>query len=120
MHECECTYDFGPCEVHGELLVQREGSSLRTADELVLLVCQDLVDLGAGLSPYGADVLATATGYAAGCVSEWGTMWFRDDGETREELSTLADQLETDLGVSVIWDDGYRIVRPTGDCPLYA
>ena len=113
---CECSDEYGPCEAHGETLVQREGASLRTADELILILCQDLVDLGAGLSLYGADVLAQAEAYV--------DQPYPDDGDadyvgTFAALTTLADQLEADLGVSVIWDDGYRIVRPAADCPLY-
>jgi hypothetical protein len=120
MTMCECSDDYGPCELHGETLVQREGASLRTADELILLACQDLVDLGAELSPYGADVLAQAETTADRCRNQrTGTMWFDDEGETYDRLVTLADQLEVDLGVSVIWNDGYRIVRPAADCPLY-
>ena len=117
--DCECSDEYGPCEDHGETLVQREGASARTADELMLVLCHDLVDLGAQLSPYGANVLARADKYAEQCRSKTGTMWFKDEGETYDSLVTLADQLEVDAEVSVWMDDGYRIVRATADCPLY-
>ena len=92
--DCDCSDKYGPCELHGETLVQREGASTRTADELVLVLCHDLVDLGAQLSPYGANVLARADEYAEQCRSATsGTMWFDDDGETYDALVTLADQL---------------------------
>jgi hypothetical protein len=121
MGECDCSEEYGPCEIHCEVLVQREGASCRTADELMLVLCHDLVDLGAELSPYGAKVLANADAYADGCrdQSASGSVWFEDDGTTLDQLVSLADQLEVDAEVSVFMEDGYRIVRATADCPLY-
>jgi hypothetical protein len=121
MSECECSDEYGPCEDHGETLVWREGASTRTADELMLVLCQDLVDLGAELSPWGADVLARAEAAAVRCRDpRTGTMWFDQGREPiMDTLTMLADQLEADSGLSVWMDDGYRIVRPTADCPLY-
>jgi hypothetical protein len=119
MGECDCSEEYGPCELHCVVLVQRAGASCRTSDELMLVLCHDLVDCGASLSPCGAEVLARADAYADGCRSEWGTMWFEDDGSTYDQLVSLADQLEVDAEVSVFMEDGYRIVRATADCPLY-
>ena len=117
---CDCDWDTGPCEQHGTVLVVREGASHRTADELALQLCHDLVDCGAELSPWGAFNLRQADERAAQCRNpHTGTMWFDDDGTTLDALVTLADQLEADLGIGVYHDDGYVIVRATDDCPLY-
>lgn len=113
---CECSEEYGVCELHGEVLVQREGASTRTADELIRVLCHDLVALGAELSPWGAEVLARADEYAY-------QPYLDDDDDDYvgafAALVTLADQLEVDSGLSVFMDDGYRIVRPSVDCPLY-
>lgn len=47
---CECDEDYGPCEAHIEVLVQREGGNTRTADELNSVFISDAVDLGVVLS----------------------------------------------------------------------
>jgi hypothetical protein len=112
--ECDCSEEYGPCEEHGEILVSREGSSGRSADQLVSTFIDDAVSLGAELSPYGKDVVARAN-EAFGKLGPFES-WL-EDADLAEELRTVADQVETELytlGLSVYWEDGYTIVRITG------
>ena len=117
-NECECSEEYGPCEQHSELLVSREGSSLRTGDELLSVFIDDAVSLGAELSPYGKDIVfrADAAMQVSGPMSNW--LPDTEEGyELRDALQTVANQVETELytlGYSVYWEDGYRIVKITG------
>ena len=117
-NECECSEEYGPCEQHSELFASREGSSLRTADELLSVFIDDAVSLGAELSPYGKDILlrADAAMQVSGPMSNW--LPDTEEGyEFRDALQTVANQVETELytlGYSVYWEDGYRIVKITG------
>jgi hypothetical protein len=116
--ECECSEEYGPCEDHSELMVSREGASLRTADELQSQFIHDAVSLGAELSPYGKDVLSRAD--AAMTVEGPMSNWLPDDEEgyaLRDDLGTVANQVETELytlGYSTYWDDGFRVLKITG------
>lgn len=116
---CECSEEFGPCEDHGETLVVREGASLHTADELSMILIDDLVSVGAELSPWGRterDRLSAALEASRDNVS--GTAWFADPDDA-DAAHSLADQLEGYVAdLWIIRDDGYRIVRPHADCPL--
>lgn len=113
MADCDCTDDYGPCERHGETLAQRAGASNRTADELARVFIDDAVGLGAELSPYGAAELAAID-------DAWDGDGWCDDPDVAERLHDLAHQVESYLAdLVVIWNDGYVIVRPTADCPLY-
>jgi hypothetical protein len=118
MNDCECSEEYGPCERHSELLVSREGSSLRTGDELLSVFIDDAVSLGAELSPYGKDIVfrADAAMQVSGPMSNW--LPDTEEGyELRDALQTVANQVETELytlGYSVYWEDGYRIVKITG------
>jgi hypothetical protein len=111
---CDCSEEYGPCEEHGEILASREGSSGRSADQLLSTFIDDAVSLGAELSPYGKDVVARVNeGFAK---LEWWESWL-EDTDLAEELRTVADQVETELytlGLSVYWEDGYTIVRIAG------
>lgn len=115
---CDCSEEFGPCEDHSELLVSREGASLRTADELSVLFIQDAVSLGVELSVWGKETL----GYAQGDLSDnesMGVAWFSDNEAERiqDEIGTLQWQVESELatlGYSVYWEDGFRILKVTG------
>jgi hypothetical protein len=117
---CECSDEYGPCELHGQTLVIREGASQRTADDLTLVLIDDLVSVGAELSAFGRLELERLTAAAerdrdpvSGC------MWFSDPDDA-DAARTLADQLESYVAdLCVIHDDGYRIVKPAADCPLY-
>lgn len=119
-HTCDCSEEYGPCELHGETLCQREGASLRTADDLVMVLIDDLVGCGAELSAWGReqyDRLSAQLESDRNPISGCG--WFSnpDDGEAAR---SLADQLESYVAdLCVIRDDGYRIVRPSDDCSLY-
>ncbi len=111
--QCECSFDDGPCEDHGELLVQRAGASNRTADELLQVFIADAMDLGAELSPYGQQV------YDEACQALGEDRWITDR-DLAEALDHLAFQVESYLADLVVtWEDGYTIVRPSEDCPLY-
>ena len=118
--ECDCSDEYGPCERHGTTLVIREGASQRTADSLLLLLCHDLIDCGAEVSVWGQEVLDAADKAEENAMSKAGTSWFLGGAVEFDQVATLADQLEAATDLVVIQDDGYRIVRPTDDCPLYA
>ena len=112
----ECSEEYGPCEQHGDTLVQREGASLRTGDELALLYLDDMESLGQGdLSPYGADVRARAeAALEANRSPRSGTAWI-DDSDLVDELNDVVYQVESASDYLTYWDDGYRIVRPSDD-----
>lgn len=112
---CECSDEYGPCELHATTLIVREGASLHTADELSAIFLNDAVGLGAELSPYGQDVLKRVSDTLSANES-MGVAWL-EDGELQDELQTVSNQVETELytlGYSVYWEDGYRIVKVTG------
>ena len=117
--DCECSEEFGPCEQHGEQLAQREGASTRTGDELTMVLIDDLQSVGAELSVWGKQELTrleSALEASRDPVS--GCAWFNDPDDADAAVS-LADQLEAYVAdLWVIHDDGYRIVRPSKDCPL--
>lgn len=113
---CDCSEEFGPCELHCTILAQREGSSSRSADELCVVFLEDAQEIDAEcLAPYGRDVLerAQAALAAAGPFSHW----FEDES-LGEELRDVVRQVETRIDAWTVWDDGYRIVKPSDDCPL--
>lgn len=116
---CECSDEYGPCERHGETLVVREGASQRTADDLTLVLIDDLLACGAELSAMGRftlDELTAAAERDRDPVS--GCMWFADS-DVADAARDLAWQLENYVAdLWVIHEDGYRIVRPSDDCPL--
>lgn len=130
MSECECSEDYGPCEEHGTAVVIRQGASTRTADELLLLFVEDasliLHDVGVELSPWADDVIHRAHG-ALDAVDEFTHCAWLPEGtygdRLRDELTTLANQVEVDMGTLDIphftyWNDGYWIVRVHENCPL--
>jgi hypothetical protein len=121
--DCDCSEDYGPCENHCEVLAQREGASTRTADELIEVLCLDLIGCGAEVSPWGQDVLNRVAA-ALDDNRRMGVAWLPqgDKGDhMRRELVSLADQLESYVAdLWVIHDDGYQIVKPSADCPLLA
>jgi hypothetical protein len=120
--ECTCSEEYGPCEFHADTLIVREGASLRTADELGH---EFLTDVAAVLGAWPSDDYrdaATRIGNAlADNRSEMGTAWLP---ATETDSYSLADLLadtqsaaESALsaaGLSVYWEDGYRIMRITG------
>jgi hypothetical protein len=119
MHDCGCSEEYGPCEQHGDTLVNREGASLRTGDELTLLLVSDLKDCGVALSEDEAAALARLEQkLEADRSPHSGVAWFSDQGdaEAAQELSQAVEGKAD--GLMVIHEDGYRIVRPHEDCPL--
>lgn len=117
MENCDdCTEEFGPCENHCEVLIVREGASLRTADELTVQFIDDAVSLGAELSPWGKTVLQRAKKLLADNES-MGVAWLPegpDGDEVRDDLDTLTWQVEANLEPMVYREDGYRIIKITG------
>lgn len=116
--ECECNEDDGPCEGHSELLAQRDGAALRTADELMSLFVHDCLAIDpACLAPQGREWLADAdASIERGRSATSGVAWMPDECEDdRESLRTLVEQVEAyfaDLWIT--WDDGYTIRRVNG------
>lgn len=118
--DCECSEDFGPCEQHCDLLVQRAGASTRTADELALILIEDLAELG---------VVKLTDDDKAWLVEVWaalererhlGVAWLNDP-DMSQALHDESTRFENNAdGVWVIRDDGYTIIRPHDDCPLLA
>lgn len=116
---CDCSDEFGPCEQHGETLVVREGASLHTADELTMIEIEDLVSVGAEISVWGREEFKRLTAQLeADRDSTSGAAWFEnpDDAEAARDLVFQLENYVADL--MVIHDDGYRIVKPSDDCPL--
>lgn len=119
---CDCSPDsYGPCEFHGETLVSREGASVRTADDLSHTFCEDVCSVTHSYpSPeFEADLVRLGNALADG--ESFGVRWLPDAGEDGEDMrDTLSDMVtnaEAHLGahgLSVWWEDGYRIVRVTG------
>lgn len=118
MIECDCSEEYGPCENHGTVLAQRDGAALHTADELCIVFLDDAQGIDPQcLSPYGKDVLARAEADMQAHESSW-----IEDPDLADELRDVVSQVESYIGpdVQTYWEDGYRIVRPAADCPLYA
>lgn len=114
MTECDCSEEYGPCEMHCVQLAQREGASLRTADELCLVYLDDALGIDPEcLSPYGLDVKLRAETalreLSDACMSNW-----LDDHQLADELRDVCWQVESHLDAQTYWEDGYRIVKITG------
>lgn len=120
---CECSPEYGPCEKHCDLLVSREGASLHSADELLLLLVSDLVDCGTKLTEYDrAEYDRLRESLTRDSYS--GIERFPEPkGDKYSDFEAAAD-LEMRVrsyAPSDLWinqDDGYTIVRPHSDCPL--
>jgi hypothetical protein len=114
---CDCSDEYGPCEQHCELLVVREGASLRTADELALVRCDDIIDVGdfPEADARRGDLARLWAALELSRTPGSGCAWFCDPDDA-EEAHELAARMEDDLpeDVRVYVDDGYRIVRLTG------
>lgn len=120
--ECECSEEYGPCEDHVRVLASREGASTRTADELLIVWCEDAAAIiGAdALAPWGTDLIARAWRDAV-TEGDHGCHWFSEErGDAlRSELETLENQLESSLAsmdepAYTFRDDGYQIVNIIG------
>ena len=132
---CGCSEDYGPCEDHSTQLAQREGASTRTADSLALVFLMDVRDLLDAHTTETQDAPTRETVYRLtadiDCVLSWtwsrdaGDGWLEDDGEGNyaDILQDMVQSAEGHLSLidaSVWWDDGYRILVMSEDCPLVA
>ena len=129
MSECDCSEDYGPCEDHCTVLVQREGASTRTAHESAVQYAQDAADL---LDEIGGAVEGVRDIDREVLVEAWemleanrrmGVAWFPgDDGdEMLDTILRVGDALGSDLsalGYFTFSEDGYWIVKIHEDCPL--
>lgn len=116
--DCECSEEYGPCELHTDVLAQREGASTRTADDLAYVFLTDVVGI---LEAEGRPVPAQL----AEAVAYWteddlwddnmGCRWVKEtvEAEIHDDINTGESALY-DIGASVWWDDGYVIARITG------
>ena len=119
--ECECSEEYGPCENHGEVLAQREGASVRTADELLAVFIGDVEGvIGRPITEHDASAVAaeywTATDNAGGWVD---AERFPDLIDALHDAATYGAEGALPEGVFVWWEDGYVISRITGG-PLHA
>ena len=121
--ECECSDEYGPCEIHGITLCQREGASLRTADELALQFVADAYDV---IAAADADIPGTNPQlrklkeiYDHHEAKLWCNDWLVD-GDDSQALHDDVLMVESWLPDETVcyWEDGYRIVKLTSDCPL--
>jgi hypothetical protein len=115
--QCECSDEYGPCEAHGETVVIREGASLRSADEL----CHEFLgDVASVLRSWPSDEYREAETRLGNALADSDGSWFDDpdDADECRDLVTNGEAALGDAGYMVIWDDGYRIVRPYAWCPL--
>lgn len=118
-YDCYCSTDEGPCEEHMTVEVIREGSSLRTADELLSVFVWDATSLGVELSPWGKSTL-TRYDEALADNERHGVAWLPDGMEgLHDDMMGLVYQVETalatgDRSLEVRWDDGYVIYEVTG------
>lgn len=108
--ECECSEDFGPCELHCEYLVTREGASLRTADELCLLFLEDAGSLEPLAIPMSARELVLE---CEEDMQESGSSWLTDV-DLADALRDTVQVVESRMTHSVYWEDGYVILTVTG------
>lgn len=126
---CDCSEDYGPCATHSEEIAQRVGSSNRSADELCAVFVSDAL---AALQDAGYDFPRAdwedidALRAMLDKPSSWDGSWLDSEKIWRDDYGvsladamrdicdrTLTDALGT-VGLSVSWDDGYRIYRLTG------
>lgn len=118
MSGCDCSEEYGPCEVHGEVLAQGGGAAFGTADEQLVAEMRALVDVGAELSVAGSeefDRLVWELEQSRDPVS--GTAWFSDPDD-HGAADWLVCQLESTIDHHVYRDDGFTIVRLLPGCPL--
>ena len=121
--QCECSEEYGPCEEHCEVIAQRAGASSRTADDLAYVFLCDVLDI---VEDGGHAPTVTASGLASlrDAVIYWeddsrwddnyGCRWVKEDEDSIHDDIVWGEQVATDLGLSVYWEDGYVISRVTG------
>jgi len=119
--QCECSEDYGPCEDHCTVLAQREGASCRTADELAFVFLCDAEDIlrsNSGGAPDADRVRAMLNEYSDAEWSRPDVCGWLEDADVAQALHDDVNMVESWLSAWTLWDDGYSIVVPTGDCPL--
>jgi hypothetical protein len=111
---CECEPDEGvPCEEHSEVLVQREGASLRTGHQLARLEMDDLA--GIGIEPTGEERelmnLVDQALEAGGWLDDQDLVDAMNEAVKAMEGRLPEDQL-------VVHCDGYQVFKLLPGCPL--
>ena len=121
MEACECSEGDGPCGGHSDVLAQREGAAVRTADELCAVFVGDVAAYlaDAGIDPDAGMLaaMADADAYWTVCPSGgWAPVEDPDAYSLSEALADAVRFAEQALpsGVCVWWEDGYVISRITG------
>lgn len=112
---CSCSEEYGPCEGHADILAQREGASLRTADELAALFLSEAAYVLEEAAETDASLTETAgRAYTIACKYDDVQGWC-DDADRSQALHDDASMVETWLpaGIHVWWNDGYVIARVT-------
>jgi len=114
--ECECSEEYGPCEDHSEVLAQREGASLRTADELLAVFIGDVEDIiGRPVTEHDASAVAAEYWEATDNVGGWVDCdRFPDLAEALHDAATYGAEGALPADVWVWWEDGYVVSRITG------
>lgn len=126
---CDCSEDYGPCATHSEEIAQRVGSSNRSADELCAVFVSDALDaLQAADYTFSRalweeiDAMRARLDNPASWEGSWlsADAYLDDTGRVllADAMRDICDRDLTDalaeVGLSVSWDDGYRIYRLTG------
>lgn len=113
---CECD-QYGPCEQHSTALVIRDGAAARNPDEYIMCLIDDLIGVGAELSPAGRVEHKQLTDSLV--PDEWRGLRFTDEDD-HEAAVWLSEELESTLGenICVFHDDGFVIMQLHNDCPL--
>lgn len=121
LEECECSEEYGPCEDHSEVLVQREGAAIRTADELCAVFIDDassLIDAETvrDMQPWEQRNYVAALDTAREYWEANPSGGWAEDEDMCQYLADAVRDIEGMLpsGVSVYWEDGYVITRITG------
>lgn len=110
---CDCSEEYGPCEWHGENVITREGASLRSGDELGHLF---LSDVASACQAWPSEEFRSEEIRLGNALADSGGTWFDDpdDGDALQDMIRTAESFLSDHGLSVWWQDGYRIARITG------
>jgi hypothetical protein len=127
-NECECSEEYGPCELHGEVLAQRDGRD--GADHLALQCIADVMAHDNGSERIVIALLAGEPWQPNDTLSVVGWATYQEandnltsggwceDPDLSQAVSDLVWMVECNTDLYVTWDDGYTIVRVSDDCPL--
>lgn len=118
--ECDCSEEYGPCELHCTVWAQREGASCRTADELALCLIDDLADIWAdtagrlGACAFHEDDKAFLDRIREELDGSMEHRWLLNPDDA-QALYDLAWSIESNaVGLVVTHEDGYVIAEVTG------